>query len=72
MPLALLVLGCAAVCPEKQPLLGLDGGPQVCTRNTDCPRPSNILVCSSTDDQQRDCVACIDTQCVRWVPKECR
>ena len=71
--LALSVLAlwaCGRVCPEEQPLVE-DGGVQRCVLSTDCLRPSGVLICSSTDDQKRDCVACVDTRCIRFVPQVC-
>jgi len=70
--LALLALtACGRVCPEAQDLQDTDGGVQRCVLATDCLRPSGVLICSSTDDQQRDCVGCVDTRCVRYVPRAC-
>lgn len=64
--------GCFNVCPFEETLPGPDGGQLSCVLATDCPRPSNVLVCSNTDDELRDCVGCLDARCVRYRPKACR
>lgn len=60
------------VCTSQTPLGYADGGAYRCIQAVDCPRPSNVLVCASTDDQAGDCVSCVDTTCVRFTRAECR
>ncbi len=67
----LLACGCINVCPVQEALNGVDGGQLSCVIATDCPRPSNVLVCSSTEDELRDCIGCVDAKCVRYRPKAC-
>ncbi len=66
-----LVLGCGRLCPRAETLTGLDGGSTACVQNTDCPRPSSVLVCGQNEDQLRDCIACTDNRCVRYHPEAC-
>lgn len=66
-----LLLGCGRLCPHVEPLTGLDGGNTVCVQNTDCPRPSSVLVCGQVEDQLRDCIGCADNHCVRYSPVAC-
>lgn len=68
----LLFLGCNRFCPREEALTGLDGGSLPCVQNTDCPRPSSVLVCGQNEDQLRDCIDCTDNRCVRYVPELCR
>lgn len=68
---AVLGLGCGRLCPRAEPVAGLDGGVSACVQNTDCPRPSSVLVCGQTEDQLRDCIACTDGQCTRYRPEVC-
>ena len=70
--LVLVLSACPSVCPEEEPLLGPDGGVLPCVQSTDCPRPSNVLVCTNSDDKLRDCVGCVDTRCLRYRPRECQ
>jgi hypothetical protein len=67
----LLLCACSQTCPRAETLVGLDGGVALCVTSTDCPRPSSILVCGSLEDHLRDCVQCVGTQCVRYVPEAC-
>ena len=67
----LALAACANVCPQREALLTADGGQVACLVNTDCPRPANVLVCTQTEDQLRDCVSCEETHCVRYRPKAC-
>jgi hypothetical protein len=70
--LAVVVLtGCASVCPQESTLTGADGGALFCVLGTDCPRPSNVLVCGATEDQLRGCVGCKSGSCVRYTPQAC-
>lgn len=59
------------VCSSSQPLTRDDAGTFTCIRSEDCPRPTNVLVCTSTEDQARDCVACVDTKCLRFTRGAC-
>ena len=68
----LLFLGCGRVCSRVEPVTGLDGGAAVCVQNTDCPRPSSVLVCGQMEDQLRDCIACVDNRCAHYHPEACR
>ncbi len=67
----LLLLGCGRLCFRGEPLTGLDGGNTTCVQNTDCPRPSSVLVCGQDEDQLRDCIACAENRCVRYHPEAC-
>ena len=69
--LALVVMACDRPCPRADSLGGLDGGPVACVVSTDCPRPANLLVCGSAEDQLVGCVDCVATRCVRYVPMGC-
>lgn len=81
--LAFVVMACDRPCPRADSLGGLDGGPVACVVSTDCPRPANLLVCGSAEDQLVGCVDCVavavvdasgfreENQCVRYVPMEC-
>ena len=68
---AVFFLGCGRVCTSPEKLTGLDGGVSVCVQNTDCPRPSSVLVCGQDEDQLRDCIACTKNECVRYHPVTC-
>jgi hypothetical protein len=68
----LVLAACPSVCPEETALLAPDGGPLTCVQSTDCPRPSNVLVCTNSDDKLRDCVGCVDTLCKRFIPRDCQ
>lgn len=68
--LVLSFAACTRECPRADTLVGLDGGIAVCVSSTDCPRGS-ILVCGSVEDHLRDCVECVNTQCIRYVPQVC-
>ena len=68
---AVLFLGCEKICPRPEQLTGLDGGPSRCVQNTDCPRPSSVLVCGENLDEKRDCIACVESNCVRYHPDAC-
>lgn len=67
----LLLLGCGRLCARAEPLFSLDGGSAVCVQNTDCPRPSSVLVCGQNEDQLRNCIACTDNRCFRYHPEAC-
>lgn len=69
--LVLALVACGRLCPRESALVGLDGGALSCVSATDCPRPTNVLVCGNAEDRLRDCVACIETRCVRFVPEAC-
>lgn len=66
-----LGLGCGRVCARSEALAGADGGAAACVQATDCPRASDVLACGDTEDQRRDCVACVDHACVRYVAETC-
>jgi hypothetical protein len=63
--------GCNRPCPQEEALSGLDGGEVACVQNTDCPRPSSVLVCGNAEDMMRDCIACTSNRCVRYRPGAC-
>ncbi len=67
----LLLAACGRLCPQVDPLAGLDGGTVHCVQSTECPREANLLVCVDTEDALRDCVACEQNQCVRHRPVSC-
>jgi hypothetical protein len=69
---AALFLGCGTtgICPKPE-TLGTDAGPARCIAPVDCPRPSNVLVCSNTGDRFRGCVDCVATECVLFKPGPC-
>lgn len=67
----LLGLGCGRVCARPEALSGTDGGAAACVQGIDCRRGSDLLVCGDTEDQRRDCVACVDNACVRYVAEAC-
>ena len=66
-----LFLGCGRVCARAEPLTGLDGGASICILNTDCPRPSSVLVCGQNEDRLRECIDCVDNTCVHYHPQAC-
>lgn len=68
---SVLFLGCNRVCSSPEALMGVDGGDSRCVQNTDCPRPSSVLVCGEHLDELRDCIACVDSRCVRYRPEAC-
>lgn len=68
---AALFFGCGRVCTRAEPLSGLDGGPSICVLNTDCPRPSSVLVCGQDQDRLRECIDCVDNHCVHYRPETC-
>lgn len=73
LPMA-LAAGCLLpppLCAQDQPLVKADGTVFTCARAEDCPRPTNVVVCTSTIDQVNDCVACERTVCVRYSRGEC-
>lgn len=72
LPLLLLPLACGRPCPRAENLTGLDGGALPCVQNTDCPRPSSVLVCGQEEDKLRDCIACAENLCVRYRPEACQ
>jgi len=63
---------CGVPCTQPHALASLDGGAVVCVLATDCPRPPNVLVCGSLEDQRIGCVDCVTTQCVRYAVQECQ
>jgi hypothetical protein len=67
-----LGFGCGTtnICPKSEPL-GIDGGSARCIAAIDCPRPSNVLVCSNTIDHFKGCVDCVATECVYFRPGPC-
>jgi hypothetical protein len=68
-----LLLGASCrPCADEEPLTGTDGGTVPCVQNTDCPRPSSVLVCGNAEDMTRDCIACTSNRCVRYRPVSCR
>ena len=70
---AFLAAGCGTtnVCPTQETLLAYDGGTARCLAPVDCPRNSNVLVCSNTTDHFKGCVDCIATECIRFRPGPC-
>ncbi|MBL9036911.1 MAG: hypothetical protein JNG84_00220 [Archangium sp.] len=70
--LAFCLSGCFSVCPTREALTDSDGGQLPCVVSVDCPRPSNVLVCGATEDRLRDCVACEETECVRYRAEACK
>ena len=62
--LAFILCACGPRCPK--PVIGFDGGVASCVQATDCPRPSNMLVCGSTLDATYHCVGCESLKCVRY------
>ena len=70
---ALAALGCGttSVCPREEPVAGADGGVVRCLVNIDCPRPSNVLVCTNTVDRFKGCVDCVATECIYFRPGPC-
>ncbi|MBL8915943.1 MAG: hypothetical protein JNM17_34915 [Archangium sp.] len=64
-------LGGCRPCPDEEPLTSTDGGAVSCVQNTDCPRPSSVLVCGNAEDMTRDCIACTSNRCVRYRPGTC-
>lgn len=69
--LLVVFAGCNRPCPVEEPLTSTDGGTVACVQNTDCPRPSSVLVCGNAEDMTRDCIACTSNQCVRYRPGAC-
>lgn len=63
--------GTATICPKPEALTGADGGATRCLVSVDCPRQSNLLVCSSTLDHFSGCIDCLATECVRYRPGPC-
>ena len=62
---------CNRPCPVARPITEADGGVFPCVINTDCPRPSSVLVCGQADDQLLGCIGCVAGQCTRSVPEAC-
>jgi len=69
--LLLTAAACGRICPRTEPLTSTDGGAQPCVQNTDCPRPSSVLVCGSAEDQLRDCIGCTNNVCIHYVREAC-
>ncbi len=63
---------CGGFCPSVEPLNSAGGDQLRCIVSTDCPRPSNVLVCAQGNDMLQDCVACERSVCVRFRPKACQ
>lgn len=63
--------GCARPCPVEVPQVGADGGVAACVTSADCLRPTATLICGMTEDRLRDCIDCVERQCVRFVPEAC-
>jgi hypothetical protein len=70
LPCLLLVAACRP-CPVEVPQSGPDGGVAACVTSADCMRPSSTLLCGSNEDRLRDCVDCVNRQCIRFVPEAC-
>lgn len=77
--LSLLVLALSAcqplsnVCGEHtEAVASADGGQYRCVRAEDCPRTSNVFVCTESGLVENECVSCEDTVCVRHIPEPCR
>jgi hypothetical protein len=66
-------IGCVrATCGEDSvPVVSPDGGSHRCVLPEDCPRPGSVLLCETDADEPRECVRCLDTVCVRDVPRTC-
>ena len=69
--LVFVATACGRVCPRAESLTGLDGGAVTCVQNTDCPRPSSVLVCGQNEDQLRGCIGCTNNLCVHYHPEAC-
>jgi hypothetical protein len=69
--LAVLGLGCGPPCVLEAPVTLPDAGVASCVQSADCPRPANVLLCASTEDRLRGCIACQATRCVRFTPGTC-
>lgn len=77
-----LALGCTPVtnvCNErKESVLRANGDAYRCTIANDCPRDSNVLVCTTNRALDRDCVSCDETspgepsRCVRHIVVWCQ
>jgi hypothetical protein len=65
------------VCNQrKEEMLRADGGAYGCTIAEECPRQSNVLVCTTDGLPDRDCVSCEDgapgiARCVRHIAVFC-
>ncbi len=62
--LAFILCACVPTCPKS--VVGPDGGVMRCVQATDCPRPSNTLVCGATIDARYGCVGCEASHCVLY------
>jgi hypothetical protein len=72
--LAVALFGCTGtdVCgATKQPVLAPDGGAFRCVVPEDCPRPSNVSICLTNTNPDKECVTCTDTRCVETIPTTC-
>jgi hypothetical protein len=72
---AVLVSGCtpAQICGQRTEQVFQDGGGAYrCVRPEDCPRPSNVFVCVTDVTDDKECVSCTDTTCIRHIPEQCQ
>lgn len=71
---AFATIGCAPAtpCSAQSNVVRLDGGVFACFRAEDCPRPASAFVCTSTDDLQQNCIACVKSECVQYTPVACK
>lgn len=63
----LALAGCGRQCPAPLPLTGPQGEVLRCTRPEDCPRPANVLVCTTVPpevEEEDPCVRCLESRCV--------
>jgi hypothetical protein len=52
-------------------VLQADGGVYRCLSSEDCPRRSDVFVCASDANPDRECVKCVETRCVEVIPNFC-
>jgi hypothetical protein len=60
------------LCEVSTPIAKLDGGTAVCLKAEDCPRPSDVFVCTTTADISSKCVNCLSTMCVTVTQETCK
>jgi hypothetical protein len=70
--LLLALAACGPPCALPAAVSQPDGGVARCVQSQDCPRPAGVLLCASTEDHLRGCLACEATACVRYTPGTCR
>jgi hypothetical protein len=70
---ALISTACfAPLCEVSTPIASVDGGTAVCLKAEDCPRPSDVFVCTTTVDISSKCVNCLSTMCVTVTQEPCK